>query len=349
MMAATDARIPDVVVIGAGISGLVCARELVAGGRTVLVLDKSRGVGGRCATRRMLGQPVDIGLSYFHADDPELLAELASVPAKLLPGWPQRIAGDGAPCHPAAFRAGQQRLAYAEGVNVFPRQLARGLDMQLGARVTRLTPRGGRVELELEDGPPVYAHDVVLTIPAPQAAAVLPIEEGRALRAVDTLLTRVEVQPCITLALGYPIDLAPPDFDILYPESSSELQLIAHDSSKRERPDYHVLVVQARSAWSAEHLELGKYHWLPALTEAAARLLGDWVRRPAWADVHRWRFAKTTLSTELGAPLVFGLAGGGRLGLTSEAFAVEAGVQGAWRAGRGLARRLLADRTQRDE
>jgi len=47
---------------------LTCARDLVAAGWSVLVVEKSRGVGGRCATRRMLGQPTDIGLTYYHAD-----------------------------------------------------------------------------------------------------------------------------------------------------------------------------------------------------------------------------------------------------------------------------------------
>lgn len=341
------AEMSDVIVIGAGIAGLVCARDLVAGGRSVLLLDKSRGVGGRCATRRMLGQPVDIGLSYFHADDPQLLAELAGVPATLLPGWPQRIVGEGSPTHPASFRAGQQRLAFAEGVNAYPRHLARDLEIHFGTRVTRIRPQPGRVELELEDGAPVYARDVVLTVPPPQANAVLPNEEGRSLRAVHTLLEHVDAQPCITLSLGYPLEGPAPEFDVLYPQDSPEIQLISHDSNKREDPTYRVLVVQARPAWSRQHLEEGKDEWREALIEATARLLGAWAREPAWSDAHRWRFARIRQTTELGAPLVFGLPGGSRLGLTSEAFAVEAGVQGAYRAGRGLARRLLEDHDER--
>ncbi len=342
MASASENVVHDVVVIGAGIAGLVCARALQDAGRKVVVLDKSRGVGGRCATRRMLGQPVDIGLTYYHADDPELLAALAAVPATLLPGWPQRIVGSGPPCHPATFRAGQQRLAFAEGVNVFPKHLARGLDVRLSHRVARIDPMPTHVVLALEDGPPVLTRDVVLTIPTPQAEAILPSAEGRSLRAVETMLAHVAVQPSLTLVLGYSLTSPLPDFDVLYPEETSIVQLIAHDSVKREDPSHRVLVVQGRGAWSRQHLEEAREDWCVPLLAEAARLVGDWVAHPAWSESQRWRFAKTEPNTEMSAPQVFGLPGGGQLGLAAEAFALEGGVQGAFRAGHQLAQRMLA-------
>lgn len=347
----TDAvsEVHDVVIVGAGIAGLVCARVLRDAGREVVVLDKSRGVGGRCATRRMLGQPVDLGLSYYHSDDPDLLADLAAVPATALPGWPHRIAGTGAPCHPAAFRPGQQRLAFAEGVNVFPSHLARGLDLRLGARVMRIDPMPDHVAIELEDGPPLRTRDVVLTCPTPQAEAILPSAQGRSLRAVQTLLAHVVIHPCITLVLGFPLDGPAPDFDMLYPGDSDLIQLISHDSAKREDPSYRVLVVQAQAPWSRAHLEHSSDHWRAALTEEAARLCGAWVRDPAWSEPQRWRHAKTMPSTEMSAPQVFGLPGGGQLGLANEAFTLEAGVQGAYRAGRKLAHKLLAGQSARED
>ncbi|NBY26365.1 MAG: FAD-dependent oxidoreductase, partial [Betaproteobacteria bacterium] len=38
-------------VIGAGMAGIACARTLVQAGHTVQLFEKSRGVGGRMATR----------------------------------------------------------------------------------------------------------------------------------------------------------------------------------------------------------------------------------------------------------------------------------------------------------
>ena len=80
-----------VVIVGAGVSGLACAQALAASGRRVRVVERARGVGGRCATRRVEGQPVDFGLTFLHGRDPAFLAALAAVPATPLAGWPLAI------------------------------------------------------------------------------------------------------------------------------------------------------------------------------------------------------------------------------------------------------------------
>ncbi|MFM7188226.1 MAG: FAD-dependent oxidoreductase [Armatimonadota bacterium] len=45
----------DVAIIGAGLAGVAAAGDLAAAGKSVLVIDKSRGIGGRMATRRHAG------------------------------------------------------------------------------------------------------------------------------------------------------------------------------------------------------------------------------------------------------------------------------------------------------
>jgi predicted NAD/FAD-dependent oxidoreductase len=44
-----------IAVVGAGIAGLLLARELKARGAEVVVFEKSRGLGGRMATKRVGG------------------------------------------------------------------------------------------------------------------------------------------------------------------------------------------------------------------------------------------------------------------------------------------------------
>src|SRR3954467_10352770 len=60
----------DVIIIGAGASGLAAASELLRAGRSVLVLEARDRVGGRCWTRRMAGLeiPVELGAEFIHGE-----------------------------------------------------------------------------------------------------------------------------------------------------------------------------------------------------------------------------------------------------------------------------------------
>ena len=62
----------EVVVVGAGLAGLVCARELSRAGRDVVVLEASDGVGGRIRTDRVDGFLVDRGFQVLNTAYPAL-------------------------------------------------------------------------------------------------------------------------------------------------------------------------------------------------------------------------------------------------------------------------------------
>ena len=56
-----------IAVVGGGISGLLLARTLRQRGAKVVVLEKSRGLGGRLATKRVGEAVFDQGAQYFTA------------------------------------------------------------------------------------------------------------------------------------------------------------------------------------------------------------------------------------------------------------------------------------------
>jgi predicted NAD/FAD-dependent oxidoreductase len=325
--------------VGAGVSGLSCARELADAGRRARVLERARGVGGRCATRRLEGQPVDIGVAFLHGRDPAFLAALEAVPGAR-PGWPEAILGTGRPCQPEAYRPGERRLAIADGVSAFPKHLGAGLDVRCEARVEALDLGGSRPRVRLEGGAVEEAPVVVLAVAPEQALRLLPGEAVPAVASVRALLAMARSDPSLSLAALYPAEVPVPAWHVWHPEASAVLQIASHDSGKRTSPRFLALVYQAHPRWSREHLD--DPAWPDRVLDEAGRLLGEWARTPVARHAHRWRYARTARSDELTAPILARLPGGGRLGFCGDRFARGGGVEAAWLSGRALARRILA-------
>ncbi len=172
----------DVVIVGAGITGLAIATLLQADGRDVVLLEARDRVGGRLlSVPGSDGSAVDLGASWFWADEHRVHQLVA---AHDLPTHPQHLAGD------ALFETGDgvQRLAgnpidapalrLADGTQALPLALA----AQLGASLHLNTPvralridASGQVDVDHAGGT-VRARHVVLALPPALAVADIAIE-----------------------------------------------------------------------------------------------------------------------------------------------------------------------------
>ncbi len=65
----------DVAVVGAGAAGIAAGRALRAAGVGYVVLEASGRVGGRALTDHSLGYPVDMGCTWLHSADENVLAD----------------------------------------------------------------------------------------------------------------------------------------------------------------------------------------------------------------------------------------------------------------------------------
>lgn len=331
-----------IAVIGAGVSGLAAARVLAEAGRSVVVFDKARGVGGRCATRRIDGQPADFGALWFHGEEPAFRAAFDGLPAgEVLDGWPRVTRGAGPTCHPRALDEGVPRWALRSGATAFPKHLARGLDVRTAARATGVQPDEAGVALTFEDGSRLVADDVVITTPPEQATELLSRwPASRELDAARLVLRLLGTTASLTAIATYPVDTPLPDFDVLHPDGDDVVLVVAHDSAKRAAPTARVMVVQATPAWSRAHLEDDPGAWGASLIASASRCVGGWMERPTSIVAHRWRYARVDPIQAARGPVLLGSARG-RVVLTGEAFSPGSGVEGAFLAGRRAASRLL--------
>lgn len=340
----------DVLIVGGGIAGVSLARELTARGRAPVVLERAHGVGGRCATRRVDGQPVDHGLAFLHGRTPAFLAAMAAARDEgAISRWPRERDGDGVPCQPQAFDALDTRLAPAAGVNALAKHLAAGLDVRLGARVETLAvgpashDTSDRVwTLTLAGGDQLQARTVALALPVPSMLTLLGTlsPQEPAIAPLLPLLRMVHVVPCLTVIARYPEGTPAPAWEASYPAQSAAVHAVLHDSSKRTGAPRLTLVIQGRPGFSQRQVDTPEAEWAQALLDEAATLHGAWIRTPDLMQPHRWRYARVAIGTELASPLVAHCEGGAVLGLAGDGLHAAGGVEGAYLSGVALAARL---------
>jgi len=344
----------EVAIVGAGVSGLALARALAARGRAPVVFERARGVGGRCATRRIEGQPVDHGVAYLHGRSERFRSELdAFGDEPKVEAWPRSREGSGVPCQPEAFVEEGVRFAPAAGVNRFAKHLAQGLDIRLQTEIVALRPVPGAGpvvgwDLTLASGQTLRAGTVVLTMPPPSVLRLLqdliPLPE--AVAAVLPLLKLVRTLPCLTILARYPEGFTPPAWEASFPATSPAIHTILHDSSKRAGRPRLILVVQARPRFSHERLDEPAGRWTRTLLAEVAALHGDWAAKPELVQSHVWHYARVDSPSQLASPILVRLDGGAVLGLAGDGLHPAGGVEGAYLSGLGLAERLMEATTK---
>jgi len=339
--------LPSVVIVGAGISGLALGQALREHGHMPILLERSRGVGGRCATRRFAGWPVDHGLPFLHGSDPRFLAALDSVSdATPIHGWPHRRIGGGLPCQPEAFEGEDRLLAFREGLTRFPKHLARNLAVRLDSKVRSLRPLPGeaRLAVTLESGEEIRAGIVVLTMPTPRALDLIATSgldrESPAVAGARPVLEQIRTLPCLTVIARYGDDAPVPDWDACYPTTSTMVHVILHDSTKRAPGAPRTLVIQGRPRFSREYLDKPPAEWAKELLWEAGEFAGSWMEHPVERQEHVWRNARVDTTSELAAPLALRLENGATLAFCGDGFSPAGGAEGAFRSGRSLASRI---------
>lgn len=265
-------------VVGAGMSGLACAELLTQIGHTVVVLDKGRSAGGRMSVRRTaisIGEAAfDHGAQYFTARDPRFRARVNDWIARgCLALWPA---------------AGPDACVGTPGMNAPLRQMAEGLHVQFGARVTGLTRRSSGWCLLLEAGTFVEVDAVVIALPAEQAAqltaSVAPVMAARA--AATTTM------PCWTVMAAF-ADRLPTPLDCWRGDELAPLAWAARNLSKPGRTGPEAWVLQAGPVWSLHNEAAAEPEVISVLLAALSDRIGMALETPVFQAAHRWRYARS--------------------------------------------------------
>jgi renalase len=333
-MAASASSPPTVAVIGAGVAGLAAARLMRDAGCDVTVFEKSRGTGGRAATRRHDNSATfDHGCQYFTVRDLDFAAEVdqwaAENVVQIWDGRLVRIQRGQAP-QPATP---ELRFIPVPAMSALGRHLSRGLELRLSTRVATITETTAGWALTSDKAENLgYFNSLIVAAPAPQTADLLTTAAPDLAQAAR----QAAFDPCWAVMAAFAGEVAPKHhFDAAF-VAGSPLAFMAAEACRPGRPASSNYVLHASPAWSREHLEAAP-ETIPAplLVEFFA-VLGVEPREPTFAVAHRWRHAQVTRSAGRAA-----LIDTGRRIAACGDWCIGPRLEAAWLSGRAAARGLV--------
>jgi renalase len=327
---------PPVVVVGAGLSGLVAARGLEENGHASIVFDKARSVGGRMATRRLTGHGgtvamLDHGAQFFTARSAEFQAEVDGwLSLGIAREWCRGFGEN---------QDGYPRYCAPGGMNAIAKHLATSVRTVVDTTVRSVRTDGDRLVVATVDDVDHFCSAVLLTPPVAQSLAlcdngslVLPHEERQALEAV-------RYARCIALlvTVNQPGLIGAPGGLQLTTDTDATFSFIADNHSKGLSA-VPALTFHANDAISETHYDDSDEEVAALLLSAARPYLGR--AEVVTVQVKRWRFARPTV-THPQRFLAVHPTPHTSLVFAGDAFG-EARVEGAYLSGLAAAQRLTS-------
>lgn len=292
-------------IIGAGIAGLTAGRYLAKQGHDVTILEKSRGYGGRLATRyagKDNSAKMDHGLSHFTPESTHFQQFTAELMEKgLVKRWGDKIAlYDGKKFYPknpnnpnvASFTA-------VNGMNSIGKYLSRWVDVKTETKAGGLTYIGSHRRkkrswmINLTGASTFEADAVIIATPAPQAYGVLQtatdeINTLKIIREIDD----VYYTPCYSLMSGYGDRELPPWDGVVC--KNTGLKFISNEATKKSFNQECSLVLHATPGFTRFLRGKDDDIIVREMLDNLATAIGGWAAAPQWSQLHYWRYSRAS-------------------------------------------------------
>ncbi|MBB5033127.1 NAD(P)/FAD-dependent oxidoreductase [Prosthecobacter vanneervenii] len=275
----THEPIIDVLIIGTGVAGLIAAREIRNAGRSVVLLDKGRGLGGRLATRRIGAASFDHGAQFITARDArfeEILKQ--GKDAGMIREWCQGF---------STAADGHTRWRGQPAMTAVAKYLAQGLEARMEKQVVAVRNTGDCYSAETSTGEIYSSRAVLLTPPVPQSLGLLTAGEIALDPEMQKRLEDIQYERCLAvMAVLKGLSSIPPPGGIA--PAGGPVSWIADNQLKGISTEPAV-TIHANHEFSLQHWDEDRMEVGRLLLDAAEPWLGAEVLS---YQVHGWRYSK---------------------------------------------------------
>lgn len=285
----------DVMVVGAGLSGLVCASALSKAGLRVCVVEKARGTGGRMSSKRLTIKDknisFDLGAPYIQASHSEFEA------------WLDDLENDGVLRSMTVNRNRQAECAWVAPSrnSQLTRYLSKDLDVFFGEKASDLSYKNGLWTLETQsqlNAPQpqsaqlskafAQAPHVVFSAPAEQTLQLLPENHGAV-----SWLTNIESEPVFVstfVVKDLSEDISEKVNSIQHLDGIDSV-VLEHSKPERDHLGYQVIKVQSSPQWALAFLDFDSDQIAIMLRRRLENGL-DYPLDVVASHTHRWLYSQ---------------------------------------------------------
>jgi len=280
-----ERKVKPVVIVGAGVSGLLAAERLQEAGKEVMVLERSKAPGGRLATERVGDGVFDQGAQFFTSRSDEFRAIVRKwTKARVAEVWCNGFrSGNG-----RLLPDGQPRYKGVGGMAAIMNHVSQGLNVKLGAEVVRIEYNGGAWQVRMAGGSSVAANVLIMTPPVPESLALMDAGNVTLSSDVRKHLESTRFEPCFAVLalLKGPSRVEEPG---LVRMPSDSILWITDNHVKGISPDAFAVTIHASPNFSRQYLNDDPGMIAKLLLGEAHEWLGSETR-----DVHvtRWLYAQ---------------------------------------------------------
>ncbi|MDG2032646.1 MAG: FAD-dependent oxidoreductase [Rhodospirillales bacterium] len=321
----------SIAIVGSGLAALAAARHL-ADVADVTLFEKSRGIGGRMATRRAEPYSFDHGAQFFTAKTPAFQDFLAPLEAAgIIQHWCARFAeiDNGKIISQRVWDDQLPHFVGTPAMNVVGKYIGVGLNIVLDTRIVKIE-HTDRWRLWDDRGVNIGDFDwVISTVPAGQSLDILPSSVS-----FYPDIETVKMKACFSLMLGFEKAL-PLAFDAAH-VAGADISWISVNSSKPGRTDDFSLLVHSTNLWADAHLQDARESVLAYLCRQTSETIGHDVSDAAHQSVHGWHFAN--LEKQIGA--THHLDADAQIAACGD-WCIQGRVEAAFTSGRALASEIL--------
>ena len=268
-----------VVVVGAGVAGLMAAQSLVKNGHDVVVVDKGRSPGGRLATRRIDEATLDHGAQFFTVRESLFESHVAEwIASGVVTEWCRGFDST------TQKNDGFPRYRGVRGMTDIAKHLAQGLDVRCNTLAFSIA-RGATSmwQLKIDDGSVLDADAIIVTCPLPQAYALL---VTASIELPESMLrTEYDRTICLLAVLNQSSAVANPG-GLQNPDET--FSFIA-DNAIKGISSAVALTMHANPQFSLEHWDTSTDDVQHLLLERATPWIGD--ATVSTSQIKKWRLA----------------------------------------------------------